>query len=104
MSAVSERASMRLDSTIRLLEANSFTKVLERGFALVRDESGRAVKQASALADGARVSITFADETRQAVMGTGGASGSVATPQEVKATKSPKKQAKPKDDSQTELF
>ena len=104
MRAVSERASMRLDSTIRLLEANSFTKVLERGFALVRDESGRAVKQASALADGARVSITFADETRQAVIGAEGASGSVATPPERKAAKSPKTQVKPKDDSQTELF
>ena len=100
-----ERAAMRLDSAARLLEANSFAKVIDRGFALVRDETGQAVKQASALADGAVVTITFADESRLATIGSGSAAGSptTAVPPR-KPMKAARRATPPKDDSQTELF
>lgn len=100
-----ERAAMRLDSAARLLEANSFAKVLDRGFALVRDETGQAVKQASALADGAVVTITFADESRLATIGSGSAAGSpTTTAPPRKPMKAARRATPPKDDSQTELF
>lgn len=93
-----ERLEARFEGTARLLEANSFTRVLERGFALVRDEAGAPVKQAKTLGDGAVISITFADDSRQAVIG--GAQG-VKSPKPKEAVKTG---ASKKDSAQTELF
>ena len=96
-----ERLEARCDSAARLLEANSFARVLERGFALVRDEAGAPVKQAKTLGDGAVISITFADGSRQAVIG-GADAGAPPLPQKPKASV---KNAPFKPDSgQTELF
>lgn len=97
-----ERVDARMNSAARLLEANSFTKVLERGFALVRDEAGTPVKQASSLADGAPIHITFADDTRRAIVGASGAVP-VPSPKAKKAAK-PFKPVSAKDTGQSELF
>ena len=44
LSAVLERADNRLNQTARLLAANSYQRVLDRGFALVTDQGGKPVK------------------------------------------------------------
>ena len=55
-----EAQAHRLDRTGALLESSSYRRVLERGFALVRDESGPVVSAAEAR-QRARVEIVFAD-------------------------------------------
>ena len=83
----------RLDVAAKLLDANSFERVLDRGFALVTDAAGRPVKKAAGLAAGTTVAIRFADDSRQAVIGD--------APSQKKATgpKPPRK-----DDRQDQLF
>ena len=44
-----------------LLEALSFHKVLERGFAVIRDAQGRPVTKAAALKPGAAIEIELGD-------------------------------------------
>ena len=61
----------------RMLQSLSYRNVLERGYALVRDEAGHAVKQAAGLGPGAAVTITFADGTVDAVTGLFPAGGAV---------------------------
>ena len=103
-----ERLEARFDGAERLLEANSFTRVLERGFALVRDEAGAPIKQAKTLADGAVISITFADDSRHAVIGDTPSQGAIAPSlQKTKQTQKKdvsKKDERKKDSGQTELF
>jgi len=55
-----------LDQASRLLDANSFERVLDRGFALVTAADGRPVKRAAEVDVGADVALRFADATRQA--------------------------------------
>ena len=55
-----------LDQASRLLDANSFERVLDRGFALVAAADGRPVKRAAEAGAGADVTLRFADATRQA--------------------------------------
>jgi len=55
-----------LDQASRLLDANSFERVLDRGFALVTAADGRPVKRAAEAGMGADVTIRFADAVRQA--------------------------------------
>ena len=83
----------RLDVAAKLLDANSFERVLDRGFALVTDAAGRPVKKAAGLAAGTAVAIRFADDSRQAVIG--------GAPPQKKAT-GPKPSRK--DDRQDQLF
>lgn len=59
-------ALSRLD---QLRESLSHKSVLARGFAIVRDESGGAIRAASAVADGDRLTIEFADGEVQATAG-----------------------------------
>ena len=66
LSAVVERAGNRLMQTERLLEANSYQRVLDRGFALVTDEAGKAVKTSASAPPQSRVMIRFADDERLA--------------------------------------
>ncbi|NQW11367.1 MAG: exodeoxyribonuclease VII large subunit [Alphaproteobacteria bacterium] len=79
----------------RVLDANSFERVLDRGFVLVRDAEGVPVMSAAAATDGQAVSLRFRDGERAAVIGEGG-------------TPAPRKKpaAKPKADtpSQETLF
>lgn len=59
----------RLTGTGKLLDANSFERVLERGFALVRDESGVPVKSAGETREGQTVTLRFRDGEAPAVIG-----------------------------------
>jgi exodeoxyribonuclease VII large subunit len=56
----------KLNSLSQLLEASSFNRVLDRGFALVMDNDGKAIKLSSEVAKNSKVKIKFADETRSA--------------------------------------
>lgn len=74
MAGLLDRVSTRLDHSGRLLEASSFQRVLDRGFALVTGPDGTVMRSAQGQADGTAVGIRFADGTRDAVLGSGGAS------------------------------
>ncbi|ODN69295.1 exodeoxyribonuclease VII large subunit [Methylobrevis pamukkalensis] len=56
-----ERRRAALDRTARLLDAVSYTAVLGRGFALVRDETGAPLRAVADTKAGQTVSIEFAD-------------------------------------------
>jgi exodeoxyribonuclease VII large subunit len=56
-----DRRLQRLRSAGQLLAAYSYRGVLARGFALVRDEGGHPLRQAAAVAGGARLEIEFSD-------------------------------------------
>jgi exodeoxyribonuclease VII large subunit len=56
-----ERARDRMGASAQMLQSLSYQSVLRRGFALVRNDAGDAVRAASAIADGARLTIEFAD-------------------------------------------
>ena len=60
------RLRQTLDGDTKMLAALSYQSVLQRGFALVRDNEGRAVRAAAALVPGARIGIEFADGTAAA--------------------------------------
>lgn len=79
----------RLKSGAQLLESLSYERVLDRGFALIRDDAGEPVMQASETQPGQEVSISFADGAVSAVIGET-ASGESASPPK---TKGPKKSA-----------
>ena len=89
---VSER-SASLDSLGRILQSVSYESVLERGFALVRDDKGALVRRAADASAGAGGEIQFADGARAIVFG-----DDATTPETVRvgAAKSPSKKAKPK--------
>ncbi|MEL7491375.1 MAG: exodeoxyribonuclease VII large subunit [Pseudomonadota bacterium] len=74
------RRGDRLRAASQLLRSLSYENVLERGFALVRDEEGALLRSAGAGAEGAQVSIRFADGERGAVLGKGGAPVKTAAP------------------------
>jgi exodeoxyribonuclease VII large subunit len=59
--ALLERAERQVEQAGKLLESYSFHSVLNRGFALVRDQDGRPVLAAADTAAGDTVSIEFAD-------------------------------------------
>ncbi|BBF93674.1 exodeoxyribonuclease VII large subunit [Blastochloris tepida] len=59
----------RLEGRAALLDALSYHAVLARGFALVRDASGRAVRAAAAVKPGDRLEIQFADGRTPVVAG-----------------------------------
>ena len=59
--AVIERAEAALDQAGQLLESYSFRSVLQRGFALVRDQDGRPVLTAAETQPGDTIGIEFAD-------------------------------------------
>jgi exodeoxyribonuclease VII large subunit len=56
-----EQRAQRLRSAWQLLNAYSYRKVLERGFALVRDGEGHPLHAAASVATGMRLDIEFAD-------------------------------------------
>ena len=62
----------RLKGLERVLEANSFARVLDRGFVLVRDADGAPVTSAEDARDGQLVALRFRDGERAAVIGAGG--------------------------------
>ncbi len=56
-----ERRAARLDGSAKLLGALSYRGVLSRGYALVRDASGRPLRAAAGLLPGSGIDIEFAD-------------------------------------------
>ena len=56
----------KLNFLSQLLEASSFNRVLDRGFALVMNEKGKPIKLSKEAPKKANVKIKFADETRSA--------------------------------------
>src|ERR1700733_11493859 len=56
-----QRQQARIAHTGQLLAALSYKSVLTRGFALVRDERGHAVRAAAAIGPGARLNLEFSD-------------------------------------------
>jgi len=99
-----DRRRVALDQAGRLLEANSFERVLERGFALVTTSDGRPVKRASEAPSGAVVEVRFADGGRAARLDpegdpAGGPGGLSAKPKP-----RPKAVKKPPSEPQDSLF
>ena len=90
-----------LDQAGRLLAANSFERVLDRGFALVSDENGRTVKRAAEAPECARVTLRFADASR-----TGQLDPDAKPPKGPSARSVPRTSARPKSDEtgQDSLF
>ena len=91
-----QRARLRqlrkqLDAVARVMDSVSYRSVLERGFVLVRSESGKIRRRAEAVLAGETLALTFADGTRMAV-----AEGS-AVPKMKKRPRKP-------DDEQDSLF
>ncbi len=56
-----ERWRNRLDNEAKLLTSLSYQSVLRRGFALVRDTDGRAIRSAAAITAGQRLHVEFGD-------------------------------------------
>jgi exodeoxyribonuclease VII large subunit len=105
----------RLDNISKLLDANSFERVLDRGFTLVTDAAGAPIKRAAAAPDQANVMIRFADGTRGAVLNANASASAGGMAQPVKAISNPgsNRGSKPKpkparkpadDDRQDKLF
>ena len=69
-----------LDQKGRLLKTLSYESVLERGFALVRDENDQPVKRAEDVKKGAALTIEFAGRERVGVIATDGAGASRPKP------------------------
>ena len=88
-----ERRNEELSSLERVLEANSFERVLDRGFVLVRDGEGAPVLSSASTTDGMPVSLQFRDGAKTATIGEG---------ESVK--KPPKPRAKPVSPKQESLF
>ena len=61
-----ERRQQAIANIGRLLDANSFERVLDRGFALVTDQQGLPVKRSAELPEHANALIRFADGQRHA--------------------------------------
>jgi len=66
------RRAERVSSLAKLVEAFSYHKVLDRGFALVRDAAGKPVRKAAAVTAGDALDIEFSDG-HLPVVATGGA-------------------------------
>ena len=63
-----ERREQALNSAGKLLDAHSFERVLDRGFALVINAEGAPLKRASDAPQGAEVTLRFADASRRALL------------------------------------
>ena len=62
-----ERARTRLDQGWRLIASLSHERVLERGFALIRDETGATITRAAAISPGQPIQVQMFDGTVQAL-------------------------------------
>ena len=83
-----ERRRRALGAQAQMLASLSYQSVLQRGFALVRDESGRAVRSVAAITAGARLEIELGDGRISAVA-SDHATGSATSPQRAQALASP---------------
>ena len=91
-----ERRQQAIANIGRLLDANSFERVLDRGFALVTDQRGVPVKRSAELPEHANALVRFADGQRH-----------VTFDRDVAAPTSPRPKSKPvprQDQRQRDLF
>ncbi len=96
------KRAQSLDALEKLLQANSYERALERGFAMVTDGSGTPVKRAAEAAEGAMVTVRFFDASRQALLDPGDAE---PTPRKAPPTRAQNPARKSKvDDGQDRLF
>lgn len=91
-----EKANLRLDQAERLLKSFSYENVLERGFAIVRDQKGKPIVTSSSIKSGQAFTVQLRDGEIDAVAA---GSGSKSPPA---ATK--KITPKPASDNQGDLF
>ncbi|ABS62243.1 exodeoxyribonuclease VII, large subunit [Parvibaculum lavamentivorans DS-1] len=61
-----------LDGSTKLLESYSYHGVLKRGYAVVRDETGKPIRAGAGQTAGARIEIEFAEDRLDAVVAPGG--------------------------------
>ena len=95
----------RIDQAGRLLEAGSFQRILEKGFALVTGEDGQVMKSADQYQDGTLVQIKLAQGARQARLGASDDQmPSPATTQRVKVQKPKARKPSAQDTGQADLF
>jgi exodeoxyribonuclease VII large subunit len=90
---VMQRLQARVGHSEQLLAALSYRSVLARGFALVRDEAGHAVRAAAGVGPGARLDMEFSDGH---VAATADADRPAAKPAQVKPVASEPKAAAPR--------
>ena len=81
---VTAAQARRLAGAGKLLESYSYQRVLERGYAVVRDRAGAVVKLAADTTRGMAASVQFADATVAAVLGGGAALAPAPTPKKRK--------------------
>ena len=93
-----EQHRKALESSTRLFDSLNYKRVLDRGYAVIRDADGKAVTAADAVQPGDGLDIEFRDGHIQAR-----AEGSAAPPTPPKPRK-PKKAAKPRDDDRQETL
>ena len=91
--------TQKLAQAGRLLEANSYQRVLERGFALVTYTSGAAIKRSAEAPKGAEVVIQFVDAARHASL-----DGGETPPKALKKDSSKKPRTTYPSPDQNELF
>ncbi len=87
------KCTQSLEALEKLLQASSFERVLERGFALVTNESNTPIKRAAEAEEGAKVTVRFADASRQALLDPEGAA---STPHKAPSSGIQKPAQKPK--------
>jgi exodeoxyribonuclease VII large subunit len=87
LATVTQRLQARVAHSGQLLGALSYRSVLTRGFALVRDQQGHAVRAAASIGPGARLDLEFADGR---VAATADADRPAATPPAKPAASEPK--------------
>ncbi|WP_332924104.1 exodeoxyribonuclease VII large subunit [Candidatus Puniceispirillum sp.] len=95
-----ERHEQAVNSAGKLLQANSFERVLDRGFALVTNAEGTPLKRAIDAPQGAEVTLRFADASRQALLDPDGTAHKAPKP----AKKATTKLSVTKDTKQDSLF
>ncbi|MEP1231115.1 MAG: exodeoxyribonuclease VII large subunit [Litorimonas sp.] len=95
-----ERQEQRLLRASKLLDAYSYQGVLERGYALVQNETGGVIRSKDAVAAGEAVRLTFSDGARAAVIDEVVDTAPKVSPK----TKKPRKTPKPTDKTQADLF
>jgi exodeoxyribonuclease VII large subunit len=64
-----ETRRQRIETLLKILGTLDYHKVLERGFALVRDENNNVFRKAAKIPEGAHLDIEFSDGHRTAVAG-----------------------------------
>jgi exodeoxyribonuclease VII large subunit len=76
----------RVAQRAKLLDAFNYRRVLDRGFAVIRDQAGAPLRQVAALDAAGAVQIELADGTRDAVVGkaTGGPPPKASNPKSAK--------------------